>query len=254
MMQHNLLGLPVNFYSTESEIAEDIRRAIQIGDPLLVTFINPHAYWIVENNLSYQVNLEQFDIVLPDGIGLVYAGCFCGLRLNRVSFDTTSLAPHVLKLCEDHGFSVFLVGGEPGVADNAASVFQKAYPGLKVAGVSSGYFEDQQRVFEEINESLANVVIVGMGAPRQEDFLIKLKENGWTGVGITCGGYFNQSSSSIQYYPRIIDAINLRFLYRIFREPKRLWRRYLIEYIPFFVALSKHIAANIGGKKNAKQD
>ena len=72
-----------------------------------------------------------------------------------------------------------------------------------------------------------------MGAPRQEQFLINLKNAGWTGIGFTCGGFFDQIVDRVDYYPGWVDKMNLRFLYRLLKEPRRLWRRYLIDYQVF---------------------
>ena len=72
-----------------------------------------------------------------------------------------------------------------------------------------------------------------MGAPRQERFLLNLRESGWRGAGFTCGGFFDQVSGNGDYYPAWIDRLNLRFLYRLVREPRRLWRRYLVDYQVF---------------------
>jgi UDP-N-acetyl-D-mannosaminuronic acid transferase (WecB/TagA/CpsF family) len=68
-----------------------------------------------------------------------------------------------------------------------------------------------------------------MGAPRQEAFLVALADSGWKGVGFTCGGYFDHLGEGFHYYPRLIDKFNLRWFYRIAREPRRLGYRNLIE-------------------------
>ncbi|MNN73388.1 UDP-Gal:alpha-D-GlcNAc-diphosphoundecaprenol beta-1,4-galactosyltransferase [compost metagenome] len=87
-----------------------------------------------------------------------------------------------------------------------------------------------------------------MGTPRQEDFLIELQESGWLGVGFTCGGYFDQLNSADGglYYPGFIDRYNMRWAYRIYKEPKRLWKRYFVDYpvgmlafVTYFLTRSK---------------
>jgi N-acetylglucosaminyldiphosphoundecaprenol N-acetyl-beta-D-mannosaminyltransferase len=88
----------------------------------------------------------------------------------------------------------------------------------------------------QANALLSNpgrLIICGMGAPRQEEFLLSLKRAGWRGMGFTYGGFLDQIASGMQYYPAWINRLNLRFLYHLYREPARLWRRYLVEYQVF---------------------
>jgi N-acetylglucosaminyldiphosphoundecaprenol N-acetyl-beta-D-mannosaminyltransferase len=75
----------------------------------------------------------------------------------------------------------------------------------------------------------------------QENFLLQLKRFGWSGICFTCGGYLDQGGQNFDYYPEIINRLNLRFLYRLVREPRSLWRRYLLEYTIFLKLLSKKI-------------
>jgi N-acetylglucosaminyldiphosphoundecaprenol N-acetyl-beta-D-mannosaminyltransferase len=72
-----------------------------------------------------------------------------------------------------------------------------------------------------------------MGAPLQERFLSQLAANGWTGIGLTCGGFLDQVVQGSDYYPGWVDRLNIRFLYRLGKEPRRLWRRYLVDYQVF---------------------
>jgi N-acetylglucosaminyldiphosphoundecaprenol N-acetyl-beta-D-mannosaminyltransferase len=71
-----------------------------------------------------------------------------------------------------------------------------------------------------------------MGVPLQEEFLIDLRDTGWTGTGYTCGGFFHQSARKLEYYPRLFDKLQLRWLYRMIQEP-RLAKRYLLDYPKF---------------------
>jgi len=84
-----------------------------------------------------------------------------------------------------------------------------------------------------------DIVIAGMGGVKQEKFLLDLVARGWRGVGFTCGGYLDQLAKRYHYYPRWVDRYNLRFAYRLWQEPSRLWRRYLLEY-PLFLTWLGH--------------
>jgi N-acetylglucosaminyldiphosphoundecaprenol N-acetyl-beta-D-mannosaminyltransferase len=94
---------------------------------------------------------------------------------------------------------------------------------------------EQEEVQHEIVKLDPDFLVIGMGTPLQESFLSNIKSLGWGGVGFTCGGFIHQTASGLNYYPKWINKLNLRWLYRIWDEP-RLLTRYLIQY-PRFVVL-----------------
>lgn len=176
-------------------------------------------------------------IFYVDGISLVIVLKIIGINANRVSFDMTSIAPVVFEYCQKNNLSVYILGGEEGIAQSAVDVFKKNYPSLNVIGCHSGFFESKQyrsSTIHNIANMSPNVVIAGMGAPYQEQFLLDLKNAGWKGEGYTCGGFLHQTASQgIEYYPNWINRLNLRWLYRMYDEPK-LVKRYFI-YYPWFL-------------------
>ncbi len=121
-----------------------------------------------------------------------------------------------------------LIGGAPGVARQVREKLLLEYPGLNIPEVCSG-FEEVDAMTSRVINLKPDIVIAGMGAPRQELLLIALKNNHYEGLAITCGGFFDQYLQATEYYPALINRLNLRFAYRLYKEPARLWRRYLIE-------------------------
>lgn len=205
----------------------------------LFTFVNPASVAVAERNPYYRQLLDEFDAVLPDGIGMCWAmRLLHGLPAMRVSFDTTSLAPLVFGQALQHGLSVALVGGRPGVVERAAYQVTKAFPGLAISAVLDGY-GDQDAKIRELKMLAPSIVICGMGAGAQEHFLVNLATAGWTGLGLTCGGYLDQLANGLHYYPAWIDATNLRWAYRLMREPRRLAHRYVVDYSYFTAHLGR---------------
>ncbi|QHJ11400.1 UDP-Gal:alpha-D-GlcNAc-diphosphoundecaprenol beta-1,4-galactosyltransferase [Paraglaciecola mesophila] len=200
------------------------------------TFLNPYSYLLLRNNTEL---LRAFDNVLVDGQLMVrFLSIFGIANVQRKSFDMTSLAPIVFGNAELTREKVFLVGTTPDAIEVAVVKLKHEYPKLNIVGYHHGYLdkeEDAKDVINSINSLAANTVIVGMGAPRQERFLLKLKKTGWQGTGFTCGGFFHQTSTKINYYPKWIDKFNLRWAYRIYDEPK-LFTRYFILY-PWAICL-----------------
>lgn len=240
--------MPVNAVTTLRALAELLDRPspdwreFRAGQPeaWLVTFANPHSVRLMMDRPDYPATLAQFDVLFPDGSLLATsASRQLGRTIERQSFDGNSLAPQVLSFCQRNALRIALVGGIEGVASAAASLFRKEF-GVDVVFTRSGFFangEQRNQCFQALREQNVDVVICGMGAPHQDRFLLELKASGWKGLGFTCGGYLDQAlASGVKYYPDWVNRFNLRAPYRLLREPRRLWRRYLIEYQSFLLA------------------
>jgi N-acetylglucosaminyldiphosphoundecaprenol N-acetyl-beta-D-mannosaminyltransferase len=100
-------------------------------------------------------------------------------------------------------------------------------------------FDELDAAVHFASEQSIDIVICAMGCGAQEDFLLRLQESGWTGCGFTCGGYFDQLGNGLRYYPEWIDKNHLRWLYRLYQEPGRLWKRYAVQYSLFCLLLLK---------------
>jgi N-acetylglucosaminyldiphosphoundecaprenol N-acetyl-beta-D-mannosaminyltransferase len=226
-----LLGIPISNKSFLPEVELDF---LLKRESSLITFVNPLACAIARQDASYPAALHEFDWILCDGIGMtVAAHRLLGIRLNRAAFDHTSLAGPVLHWARANSRKLVLVGGEPLVAEKAAETMRREVPGLDIEMTFSGYPPGLTEAFDFLVRNPGRLVICGMGAPRQEQFLLSLKRAGWQGAGFTCGGFLDQIGSGMRYYPAWINRLNLRFVYRLYREPARLWKRYFVEYQVF---------------------
>jgi N-acetylglucosaminyldiphosphoundecaprenol N-acetyl-beta-D-mannosaminyltransferase len=210
-----------------------------LGKPGLFTFVNPASVVAARRDSDYRQQLIEFDAVLPDGIGMCWAvRLLHGLDAPRISFDTTSLAPEVFRRAQQQELTVALVGGRPGIAELGSRHLKRAFPGLPIVATLHGY-GDHARTIHELRSRSPSIVICGMGCGPQEKFLLRLADAGWSGTGFTCGGYLDQLAHGLHYYPRWIDAANLRWVYRLIKEPRRLARRYGIDYTLFTLQLAR---------------
>lgn len=200
-----------------------------------VTFLNPYSYLLARKNRDV---FSQFDQIHIDGIALVKILKLFGLAdVERKSFDMTSLAPIVFKDAIKTSRSIYFIGTEPGVIDLAVENIRSLYSELKIEGYRDGYFDgnsDRERTLKNIFELKPDIIICGMGTPLQEKFLLDLKKLGWEGIGYTCGGFLHQIAKKIDYYPKWIDKYHLRWVFRIYDEPK-LFKRYFLEYPKFLI-------------------
>lgn len=246
-----IFGLPLNLCKRVDDVLAAVEARLDAGETFLTTFINPSAVALARRNTGYAKALARFDMVLPDGIGIVQAVArLHGHAIARISFDSTSLALPVFALAERSGRSVVLVGGAPGVAERAATHLRESFPKLGIIAALDGY-GDRASMVERIQALQPDIVVCGMGAVAQEDFLLTLAGSGWRGCGFTCGGYLDQLGAGMQYYPAWVDRSNLRWAYRLVREPRRLWRRYLIDYQSFLLlflqaSLAQRLALRAG--------
>ena len=205
---------------TLNEIAEKKGR--------IYTFLNPVTYLTALDNKEL---FGKFDGIFADGSLLVAAiKMFYGKGVTRRSFDMTSLAPELLEYAVRHGKTVYIVASKQEQVERAVEIFKERYPDLNFAGYRNGYFsseEEQQTEAEHIASLNPDFLIVGMGALMQERFLLRVKDTGYQGIGFTCGGFIHQTAKNeIDYYPAWVDRMNLRFVYRMYKE-KHTRKRYL---------------------------
>ncbi|MGL1935239.1 MAG: WecB/TagA/CpsF family glycosyltransferase [Fibrobacterales bacterium] len=200
----------------------------------IITFINPYSYQQIRTG-KY---LQSFSHILCDSFYLAkFFNLFSISKESRYSFDMTSLAPKVFSWCESEHKSVYFIGSTQENISQYIETFSKSYPTVTIAGYRHGFFtstKEREEYLTAIKELNPDVVIVGMGAPLQEMFLSDLVSTGWSGTGFTCGGFIHQSTESIQYYPKWVDSLQVRWLYRIYDEPK-LFTRYAFDYPKFLL-------------------
>lgn len=191
----------------------------------LYTFLNPYTYL---RHRQSSGRLAAFDGVFIDGILLVsLLRWFRVKRVGRASFDMTSLAPQVFEQAAAGGRGVFLIGGPAGTIERAVANIRGEYPRLNIVGYRNGFFDegrDREETLDKILRLAPDITVVGMGAPLQEQFLLDLRARGWIGMGFTCGAFFEQAARDVQYYPRLVDRLQLRWLYRILKEEGKLER------------------------------
>lgn len=195
------------------------------------TFLNPFSYIKLRSRVDI---IEDFDFIHVDGFSLVVLyNILFKKNIKRYSFDMTSVAPTLFELAIKEELSLCIIGSDKESVGKFQKVILSSYPDLKISFLRNGYFasEDEKRSVQEyVIDSGFDIVIVGMGAVLQDEFLVSLKLMGFKGYGYTCGGFIHQTAlGKIDYYPKFINKFNLRWLYRIFSEPK-LAGRYFYDY------------------------
>ena len=198
-----------------------------------VTFLNPYSTEIAKD---YLYLYEKADYICSDGILPIVINKLCKKnRTQRMSFDMTSLAPIIFRKLSNDQQSVYFIGSTTENIEAFIRNIMTEYPQLIISGFINGYLtdEDKIRVYDDILCKKPSTIVIGMGTPLQDKLAYDIRRIGYDGNIYTCGGFFHQTANSAQYYPKCIDRLNLRWLYRMYKE-KYVLKRVLL-YYPIFI-------------------
>ncbi len=207
--------------------ALDVIRELMTSDGCKqVVTLNPEYVMLAERNGKLLRIINAAELSVPDGIGIVWASRILGDPLpDRVT--GTGLLPRICGLCVKEGRSIFLLGGEPGVAEAAAGELRSRHPDLKVAGTSSADPDPatDDRIVEEINRSGADVLAVAYGCPKQDLWIDRNRDRlEGVRVAIGVGGAFDFISGQTPRAPRLMRKAGMEWLFRLWIEPQRARR------------------------------
>lgn len=155
-----------------------------------------------------------------------------GEVVERVSFDFTSIAENVFSYAEKKGASISFVGANQVELDFFIEKIKCKYPELIIELAINGFYNRKEEldIIKNLASSSSSYVVVGLGAGKQEHFMLGLKKEGFKGTIFSCGGFIRQESgSSGNYYPRFINDLGLRAFYRMYKEPHTI-KRYAFDY------------------------
>lgn len=226
-----LFGIPVRNIGFDDAVTL-IRECVNRGGSNRVFFFNAHGVSVSHDDHEYHEILRNATHVLPDGIGVRLAGILCGRRLGP-DLNPTDLYPRLCEALQGTGIRIFLLGCEPGIAEKAREKALFEYPGLSICGVHHGYLsgEDERRVIAAIREARTDILLVGMGVPKQEKWVAKnlMATNAKVAMGV--GALFEYHAGKARRAPLWMRRLGLEWLGRLIPgrgNPRRLWRRYLL--------------------------
>ncbi len=199
-----------------------------------------HSLMQAQQAASFKMILQNADLVVPDGFPLVWLGRRKGFDLRRRVYGP-ELMERFCELSAAKGYRHFFYGGAPGVAGKLSARFAARFPGLQVAGSYCPPFrpltrQEDEEIVSLIDGSQADVVWVGLGAPKQERWMHEHRGRLKAPVLVGVGAAFDFHTGRIAQAPEWMRERGLEWLFRLSREPRRLWRRYVI-YGTRFVAL-----------------
>lgn len=224
---------------TMSEAVECVKELAHLGDGSYV--VTPNADHIVklEKDHEFAKVYAYADLILTDGKPLLWIAKWLHTPIvEKVS--GSDLFPRVCEMAAEEDLSVFFLGAKPGVAAKAAKILQKRYPGLHVCGTFSpdpGFEKDENKINEIcqiLEKTKPDILFTGMGSPKQEIFYYKIRNRLHISVTLHVGASFDFVAGNVRRAPKWMSNAGLEWLYRLLKEPRRMFKRYIIDDMQIF--------------------
>ena len=203
---------------------------------------NPEFILAARKDPAFRQALLDADLVLADGIGVVYSAKLLGQPLKGRA-PGIEFAQRLVAWMAKNGKRLFLLGAKPGVAELAAANLKDKYPGLIVCGTHDGYFKEDEPVVEAIRQTAADVVFVCLGAPKQEFWMVKNGPASGAHLMVGLGGSLDVFAGVVERAPEAFQKLGMEWLYRLMKEPKRIGR---MAKLPLVLVYA--LGGRIGGK------
>lgn len=226
-----IMGVP--FVNTDmDELVGHLDERLSRSEKTFLVTANPEIMMHAERDSKYLHILKNSDFVIPDGIGILIGAKILGtpIRQRLAGYD---LVLELLRLCAEQQYSVYFLGSKPSVIEEAAKRVKASYPALAVAGSHHGYVDmDDESIIREIQSTEPDVILVGLGFPKQERWIERYQAFLNKGLLIGVGGSFDGLAGKTKRAPHVWRKLNVEWLYRLIQHPSR-WRRMLV--LPLFM-------------------
>lgn len=226
----SILGVKINALNLEQAL-EKVKIFINSNRTNLVVTPNPEFLLCARKNEPFKRILNAADLSLPDGAGLVWAARYLGLpRVTRLT--GTDFVWQLTRYASENNLSIYLLGGERGVAKKAAQSLMTQFPRLKIVGATSGYdqqsrMRDDAKLVSLINRARPDILLVALGAPNQELWISRNKDKfNSVRVAMGVGGAFDYLAKVVPRAPQFMRSAGLEWLFRLIIQPSRIKRIY----------------------------
>lgn len=219
-----VLGVPFDAVTMEQAVEKVKGFLCEKGQHIICT-PNPEIVMEAQNDDKLMNILKSADLVVPDGIGIVWASKYSEKKLTErvAGYD---LVQKLFDEVKDTEHTVYFFGGAPGVSLAAAKKMEQKYPNLKIVGGHNGYFDEKEekRILNDIKKLSPSILLVGLGSPKQEKWIYENIRLTNVKVAIGVGGSFDVMSGKIKRAPDIFCKMGLEWFYRLVTQPSRIVR------------------------------
>ena len=226
----SILGVPIDAV-TRDEAGIITENLIKESNKSCKMIFAPNVEFIMyaQKDKEFFDILKQSSLSTPDSIGVII-----GAKLQKKSFPERipgqSYFRKIIELSNEKGYSIYLLGGKPGIPEKAKENLEKIFPNVNIVGVHHGYFNENEgkEVIEEINKLQPNVLFVALGAPRQEKWIYNHRNELKVDVATGQGGTYDYEAGKIKRAPVWVQKIGMEWFWRLCREPKRIKRQLVL--------------------------
>ena len=222
----DILGVPVARL-TEHEALAVVEKLFARETPAFIAHTNAHTLNLAYEDPEFRGVLRRADLVLNDGKGVMLAARIHGSRFPT-DLNGNHFTPLLLQRAAERGWRVFFLGAGPGVAERAADKVRRQIPGISIVGTRDGYFSSDEEAIEAVKETGAELLFVGMGNPLQEKWIDRCLPRTGARIGVGVGATFDFLAGTVPRAPAWMSRVGLEWVHRLFQEPKRMWRRYIL--------------------------
>lgn len=231
---------------TKAELLEAIAATVESGESnYIIGNHNLHSLYLFQKNAAMRRFYSQNFYTHVDGMSLIALARVFGIPLKRTQRTAyLDWFEDFLRMAEQNSWRIYFLGGKPEVANGVPEHFRAAYPRLQIRS-HHGYdaFKPETTVYEEIKEFAPHVLLVGMGMPLQEEWILNSLGRIHTNLILTCGAVMDYYIGAQKPAPRWIGQTGLEWLYRLAHSPKRFFFRYVIEPLMLMPQILREIAA-----------
>jgi len=240
MKSINLFGIKVLNITMEQAL-EQIGKSVEQKQQSRCYFVNADCFNKVWSDENYFKILSSTPYIWGDGSGVKLGAKIVSQNIID-NVNGTDMLPLLCKqaLAKDH--SLFLLGSKPGIAEKMSENLKTSYSGIRIAGYRDGYFDwdtESETVVGQINASQADILLVAFGAPRQEMWIQRYSSQLDAKALIGVGGLFDFFSGTMPRAPLWMRKLGVEWIFRLYKEPKRMWKRYIIGNPLFVFRLKK---------------
>lgn len=223
-----------------ARIFDAIQRYASYSSAQEMHFVNAHCINVAGKNLEYRNVLKHAHAVFADGTGIRKAGALLGTPIVD-NVNGTDMFPLLCKECAQRGLKMYLLGAAPTIAHKVAQWADSFTNSSIIAGVHDGFFGPHEidKLIQEITDAHPDILLVAMGVPKQELWIHEHLDKLHVPVCMGVGGLFDFYSGTIPRAPLWMRNIGCEWVWRLLKEPKRMWKRYIIGNVVFMSRMYK---------------
>ena len=235
----DFLGVSIDSL-TMGETVQLVEKYVQTKTPLHLMGVNADKINETNKNPLMKQIVNSCGIINADGASVILASKRLNCKLpERVA--GIDLMQNLVELSAKKGYRIYLLGAKQEIVEKTAQVLKTKYKNLEIAGIRNGYFKesDWQNISDELKNQKPDLVFVGITSPKKEYLIEFLQSDGNNCIFMGVGGSFDVISGNIPRAPKWMQKMNLEWLFRMIKEPRRLFKRYIVGNTTFMLAVSR---------------